>query len=79
MPPETAQTIPLELRSAADGVSASGNYSFTIPTGVTSVEVEIWKSDGSSTGSGGAIGGYSRLRMAVIPGQVITVSVGDGR
>jgi hypothetical protein len=65
-------------------ISASGN--FTVPTGVVSIEVEIW-GGGASAGSsadvthgsgGGGGGGYGRKRIAVTPGQVIAVTIGAG-
>jgi hypothetical protein len=59
--------------------------SFTVPAGVTSVLLEMWGGGGAAgmpniTGIGGSGGGGSYLRavVAVIPGQVIPVSIGQG-
>jgi len=60
--------------------------SFTAPTGVTQVEVELWgggsgsfASIGSLPSGGGAGGGYARKRVvSIVPGQTISVAVGLG-
>ncbi|MBT0810032.1 hypothetical protein KIH41_01905 [Litoribacter ruber] len=63
----------------------SGNFSFNVPFGVTSVTVEVWGAGGkgadmSITGGGGGGGGgaYSRQTLVVIPGQTLSVFVGEG-
>lgn len=70
--------------SGVQSFSASGT--FTVPTGVTQTEVEVWGGGsgtfasvaGASSG-GGSGGGYSRKRIVgLIPGQQITVTVGAG-
>lgn len=62
--------------------STSGAMSFTVPTDVYMITAEIWGAGGGgcNTGlqSGGAGGGYSRTRISVTPGQVLTGSVGAG-
>ena len=60
--------------------------SFTIPSGVTQVEVELWgggsgsfASIGGQPSGGGAGGGYARKRVTNLsPGQVVAVTVGSG-
>ena len=63
-----------------------GSATFTVPAGVTQVEVEVWGAGSGSYASlsgapsgGGAGGGYARKRVAgLYPGQLIPVSVGPG-
>lgn len=62
--------------------------SFTVPTGVTSVQVQAWGGGGAgggctslsrSTGGGGGGGAYKIVtNVAVTPGATITVTVGAG-
>jgi hypothetical protein len=64
--------------------TSSGNY--TVPAGVTQVEVELWGGGSGSFASvsgipsgGGAGGGYARLRIANLSsGLVIPIAVGSG-
>lgn len=61
---------------------------FTVPPGVTTIQVEAWGGGGAgggttnaarATGGGGAGGTYTlNSSVAVTPGQVITVTVGAG-
>ncbi len=59
--------------------------SFTVPTGVTCIQVEAWGGGGSGgqrtsdgvTGGGGG-GAYARSIITVIPGNTYTVTVGSG-
>jgi hypothetical protein len=70
--------------SGVESITASG--SFTVPAGVTQVEVELWgggagsyASYGSIPSGGGAGGGYARKRISgLLPGQVIPVTIGIG-
>ena len=60
------------------GVGTFG--SFTVPSGVTSVNLKAWAAGGGGTknyGSGGA-GGFSKGCFAVTPGQVLDIVVGEG-
>jgi hypothetical protein len=87
----TAPFIQYKLPSLRPGfssvwVSTAGTATFTVPAGVTVVDVEVWSGGGGSggtTGAGGASqggggGGYARGLVSVTPGQVITVTVGVG-
>ena len=66
--------------------NTAGTYSWTVPTGVTSVTVEVWGGGGrggrraNSIGGGGGGGGgaYSRADVTVTPGNSYTVFVGAG-
>jgi hypothetical protein len=70
--------------SGVETFQANGN--FTVPIGVSQVEVELWGGGSGSYASlaavasgGGAGGGYSRkLVTSLTPGQVIAVVVGAG-
>lgn len=60
-----------------------GTQTFTVPAGVTRIQVEAWGGGGGAAGSQdvgatGGGGGYSRAFLTVTPGQVLTVYVGAG-
>lgn len=90
----TLPTAPLltwklpQLRpGVASGVmSFTSNGTFTVPQGVTQVEVELWGGGAGSYASvsglpsgGGSGGGYARkLVTGLTPGQVVAVTVGPG-
>jgi hypothetical protein len=64
----------------------SGAANWTVPAGVTSVEIELWgagggggsgKDGGSAAGAqGGGGGAYFKKTLSVTPGQNIAYSVG---
>lgn len=65
----------------------TGSGTFTVPAGVTRVEVEVWGGGGGSMASsgagvftnGGAGGGYSRKIVGgLVPGATVAVTVGAG-
>ncbi|KKS91555.1 MAG: hypothetical protein UV65_C0003G0008 [Parcubacteria group bacterium GW2011_GWF2_43_11] len=66
--------------------TTSGTYSFTIPSGVTGIMVEVWGAGGGGimshpggTGLGGGGGaGYGKGIYDVTPGTIYTVTVGAG-
>jgi hypothetical protein len=71
----------------AEAFSSPGVSSFTVPAWVTTVDVEVWGGGGGSGGTlgagsgsgGGAAGGYAVKRITgLLPGAVITVTVGAG-
>lgn len=70
--------------SGVQTFQASGT--FTVPTGVSQVEVEVWGAGSGSFASlagaasgGGAGGGYARkLVTSLVPGQSIPITVGAG-
>jgi hypothetical protein len=65
--------------------STAGIYSWTCPTGVTSIQVQCWGggggADGGNSTQGGAGGGggeyASEPSLAVTPGNVYTITVGQ--
>lgn len=68
-------------------VTTPGNYTFTVPCGVTSLTVQAWGGGGGGygdnnengvTGRGGGGGAYTTATLAVTSGQVINFTVGGG-
>ncbi len=81
--------ILIGLMFTATGMSQSqpftGNGTFTVPAGVTSITVEAWGGGGRGSslstnilGGGGGGGAYAAKTIAVLPGQTYNVSVGSG-
>ena len=65
--------------------TTAGTYTWTAPTGVTSVTVEVWGGGGKGgtrttqyAGGGGGGGAYSKSTVSVTPGTGYTVVVGAG-
>ena len=67
--------------------NTSGTYTFTVPSGVSSVTVQCWgaggagggvSSNGYFGGAGGAGGAYASKSVAVIAGSNYTINVGQG-
>ncbi len=59
----------------------SGTFSWTAPSGVTSVTVELWGGGGSGGpwgGGGGGGAGYGKGTYTVTPGTSYTITVGKG-
>jgi hypothetical protein len=55
------------------------NQSFVVPSGVTSVNVYIWGAGGGAgLGGGGGAGCYVQGVLPVIPGETLTIVVGQG-
>lgn len=79
-------TIPLTNFQIFD---VKGNYTFTVPPGVSAILVEAWGGGGGGGGSsfgatdaggggGGGGGGYGKSIISVTPGQVFNLVVGAG-
>ncbi|HVS58348.1 MAG TPA: DUF2341 domain-containing protein [Candidatus Saccharimonadales bacterium] len=65
--------------------STAGTYSFTVPTGVTSLTIKAWGAGGGGGGGGtyggggsGGGGGFIQSTLSVSPGENLTVKVGGG-
>jgi len=66
--------------------TATTSGSFTVPTGVTSVFVEVWGEGGGTTGGcggsncsgGGGGGAYSASTLSVTPADIIPYGTSDG-
>lgn len=61
------------------------NQTYTVPTGITSINVKAWGAGGGGVDflyyplqGGGGGGGYATGTIAVTPGQVLTLVVGQG-
>jgi hypothetical protein len=60
-------------------VGISSSTTWTCPTGVTQIIVELWGGGGGGAyGQSGGNGGYNRSTINVIPGNNYTVSIGNG-
>ena len=64
---------------------SGGAQTFTVPAGVTSVDVKLWGAGGAGvSGTGGSVsasggaGGYAAGTIDVSPGDVLTILVGGG-
>ncbi len=64
---------------------SGGDQTFTVPTGITSLDVRLWGAAGGGANlsfyqlqGGGAGGGYARGTFAVTAGQTLTLVVGQG-
>ncbi len=70
-----------------------GTYSFTVPAGVTSLDVLVWAGGGGGGGGGGSVccinnhgggasgggaGGYTNKTISVTPNSQLTIIVGSG-
>jgi Glycine rich protein len=71
--------------SCARITNSGADQTFTVPAGVTSIEVRVWGAAGGGgnsgyyTGqSGGGAGGYATGKIAVTPGQILTIVSGSG-
>ena len=70
----------------AQAFNSAGAFNFTVPAGVTAIEVEIWAGGSGSwastttiAGGGGSGGGYARKRITgLTPGTAIPLVVGAG-
>ncbi len=66
-----------------DTFSTAGSTTWTAPTGVTSVRVQVWGAGGSGSSASGDLGAgggaYSeRVSVTVVPGTVYSIVVGAG-
>lgn len=87
----TAPFLPWKLPMLAPGFGSgvktfASSGQFTLPAGVSQIEVELWGGGSGSYAStttagsgGGSGGGYARRRIAgLVPGQTLSVSIGAG-
>ena len=86
---QVATSIQALIGAVPHGVqmfNSAGSFNFTVPAGVTTIEVAIWAggsgswaSTASIAGGGGSGGGYARKRITgLTPGAVIPLVVGGG-
>lgn len=77
------------LQTASGSVTVfnytGGDQTYTVPSGVTSITVKLWGAGGGggyrggwSYGFSGGGGGFAKGDIAVSPGQVLTIIVGQG-
>lgn len=75
------QTVPVSATSFNSNYSYTGtNQTFTVPTGVTTIQVTMWGAGGGYPGfvGKGAAGAFVQGILSVSPGQVYTIVVGQG-
>lgn len=88
-PDNTTQTTAAKSGGIPGGIQVfTSNGTFTVPSGVTSIWVEVQGGGGGGsagtsglplTGAGGGAGGYAaRLITGLTPGAQISVTIGDG-
>ena len=61
--------------------NTAGTYTFTVPTGVSLLTVEMWGAGGAGgdqSGAKGGGGGFVEASFAVNGGEVLDISVGEG-
>ena len=86
---QVATTIQSLIGAIPHGVAVfntPGAFSFTVPAGVTAIEVELWGGGSGSwastttiAGGGGSGGGFARKRITgLMPGAVIVGTIGGG-
>ena len=76
----TAITEPDTSVAGTNPAQGAGTYGkFTVPAGMTSINLALWGA-GGGTGSAfaGGAGGYTSGTLAVTPGQVLEITVGEG-
>src|SRR3989344_8116313 len=75
---------PVATFAGSETFTTPGTYTFTVPEGVTSVLVKLW---GAGGGMGSTLGtpipvagggGYTTGSVTVMPGQALTVIIGEG-
>ena len=84
--PETADLAPaMAVIPQTTLFTTPGNYTFVVPAGVTSIDVEAWGGggggggeDGNDGGGGGGGGGFAGGTLNVSPGDNIVIVVGAG-
>lgn len=68
----------------ADTTFTSGSGTYTVPAGVTTIQVKMWGAGGGGNpgpatfGQGGGGGGFYMATLSVTPGQTFSYSVGAG-
>lgn len=75
-----------QYNHAQTTVNTAGAGTYTIPAGVTAVNIQIWGSGGSgggcstsgNSGSGAGGGAYSSKTITVSPGDIINYTIGAG-
>jgi hypothetical protein len=77
------------IGSEDEKTAFTGNTTFTVPDGVTSIVVEAWGAGGAGGGvngrsgrtrygAGGGGGAYAKKTLAVSPGEILNLVIGNG-
>lgn len=75
------QNVPLSATSFTSNYSYTGaDQTFTVPTGVNTMQVSLWGAGGAGGGSlyAGGAGAFVQGIITVVPGQTYTIMVGQG-
>jgi hypothetical protein len=75
--PVTGLSAPVTTTFAFTGAVQT----YTVPAGVTSINIKTWGAQGNSNALAaavGGLGGYAEGNLAVTPGQILNVMVGGG-
>jgi hypothetical protein len=89
---KTVNSVLPTILTSPKTFSSSGTYSWTVPTGVTNICIEVWGSGGNGgnlrstssymssgiIGFGGGGGGYGYQCFNVVPGTTYQVTIGGG-
>ena len=85
--PAISASLSSDIQGQQEYISASGNFSFTVPAGVTQVSAVCIGGGGGGSGGesgrnqgmgGGGGGGLAYGTFAVTPGESLTINVGPG-
>ena len=73
------QTVPTSTTSFNTAFSYTGSAQlFTVPAGITTIQVTLWGAGGCGGGPVGGAGAFIQGTLAVLPGQVYRIIVGQG-
>lgn len=78
IPQQIVPQIRYQFSSGMAFPFTGADQSFVVPTGVTSIFLKMWGAGGYGGSAGGGGGAYVQGRLAVIPGETLTLIVGQG-
>lgn len=73
----------MPILAQSQSYNTAGSHTFTVPNGVTKINVQLWgagggggANSGNNAGAGGGGGGFLGGTISVVPGQTYTIRVG---